>query len=67
MSITDEVRHVAHESLPPFAEDPTFVALQQFYRRMKETGLLLQRRYELPPLDTIGRDVTLQSRVSRNA
>jgi hypothetical protein len=67
VSITDEVRRVAHESLPPFAEDPTFVALQQFYQRMKEAGLLLQRHYELPPLDTIGRDVTLQSRLGRNA
>jgi len=67
MNITDEVRRIAHESLPPFAEDPAFVALRQFYQYMKESGLLLQRQYEFPPLDTIGRDVTLQSRVGRNA
>jgi hypothetical protein len=67
MSITDEVRRVAHESLPPFAEDPTFVALQQFYRRMKEAGLVKQRQYDLPPLDTIGRDVVRQPRARRNA
>lgn len=34
-----------------------FIALQEFHAEMQRAGLALKRRYEIPPLDTIGRDL----------
>ena len=44
------------KALAKKAEHPDFQKLADFYEHMRQAGLVLKKPYELPPLDTIGRE-----------
>ena len=57
MTTTEHVQRVLDEKRPQFADDASFLQLQDFYRRMSEQGAVVKRGYTLPQLDTIGREL----------
>ena len=65
MSLTDDVRRVAHEEPRLFGDNAEFRALRDFYERMKAAGLVRRNEYALPLLDTVGRGANRQSRLRR--
>ena len=56
MAIANEIESELEKEQPFFA-DPRFMELKEFYQRMLREGVALKKTYELPPIDTIGRDV----------
>jgi hypothetical protein len=56
MTIANEVLSELTKEQTFFA-DPRFIELKEFYERMLREGIALKKTYELPPIDTIGRDV----------
>lgn len=55
MSTTvDELQAVLRRFEAESGENPDFVRLRKFYMEMASKGLLIQKRYDLPLVDTIG-------------
>ena len=42
-----------------FSSDPGFVKLRDFYAEMKRLGIAQKQEYSLPPLDTVGRRLSI--------
>lgn len=55
MSLVREVEEAIKKAQPAHAGDPQFVRLAEFMREMDRLGLVVRKRYELPPLDTVGK------------
>lgn len=52
MTIQERVK----KSLAKEAKHPDFKKLAEFYEQMKQAGVVLKKPYDLPPLDTVGRE-----------
>lgn len=57
MSIVKRVKDATREIHKELAGTPEFDRLNDFYNRMKESGIAKKQKYSLPPIDTIGRDL----------
>ena len=63
MPITDEVQRTLSE-FPQATENPAELErLREFLQQARRAGIELLRRYDLPPLDTIGRGPSLLRQV----
>ncbi len=56
MSIVEEVKKEIVEQTKTLSKDRDFVRLQDFYAEMKELGVAKSSSYDLPPLDTLGKN-----------
>ena len=65
MSIVKRVRDTTREIHKRLAGTPEFDRLNDFYKKMKESGIAKKQEYSLPPIDTIGRD--LYKKTERNS
>ncbi len=54
MTIDDRVRQAVGRVRKARAADGALSSLAEFYGRMKSEGLVLNKRYDLPLVDTIG-------------
>lgn len=52
MTIQERVQIILAEEL----KHPDFKKLSEFYEQMKQAGFVLKKQYDLPPLDTVGRE-----------
>ncbi len=52
MKIKDRIE----KTLAKEVEHPDFKKLAEFYEQMGQAGVVLKRPYDLPPLDTVGRE-----------
>lgn len=50
------VQERIEKALAKKSEHPDFKKLAEFYEHMRQAGLVLKKSYELPPLDTVGRE-----------
>lgn len=50
------VQERIEKALAKKAKHPDFQKLAEFYEQMRQAGLVLKKPYELPSLDTIGRE-----------
>lgn len=65
MSLTDDVRRIAHDEPHPFGDNEQFHTLRDFYERMKAAGLVIHHDYDIPAIDTVGRTGVPQPRHHR--
>ena len=54
MTLRDEIQKTLAENRE-ITERPDFRRLNDFYDKMKKEGVVLNRQYDLPLLDTVGR------------
>jgi len=57
MSIVKRVKDTTKEIHKGLAGTPEFDRLNDFYKKMKESGIAKKQEYSLPPIDTVGRDL----------
>lgn len=55
MTKVEEVQKVLEDGRSAMERDQSFVELQDFYHEMLELGIASRQKYDLPPLDTVGR------------
>lgn len=51
-----KIKERIKETLDKEAEHPGFKKLAEFYEQMRRAGVVLKKPYDLPPLDTVGRE-----------
>lgn len=51
-----KIKERIKEALDKEAEHPDFKKLAEFYEQMRQAGVVLKKPYDLPPLDTVGRE-----------
>lgn len=55
MSIVDKVKEETEKFRKEAGEDKEFRELETFYKEMKERGIAKTAKYDLPPVDTLGK------------
>ena len=56
MSLTSEIEDLIAEKSRSLPQDSELKKLSDFYERMKKAGLVKAPKYDLPQVDTIGRE-----------
>jgi hypothetical protein len=57
MTLAEEVQKEIEERKEALKDNKEYVRLRDFYIEMQELGIAKKPEYDLPPLDTIGRDL----------
>jgi hypothetical protein len=57
MNIEEKIKETLNKNL--IVEDPQ--GLGDFVKEMQKEGLLIKKQYDLPPLDTIGRQISQET------
>lgn len=57
MTLADEVKKEIEEKKEALKDNKEYVRLRDFYIEMQELGVAKKMEYDLPPLDTIGRNL----------
>jgi len=57
MGIAEQVAETVREAEKKLAESKSFRELRDFYAEMQQRGMVVKKEYDLPLLDTIGRDI----------
>jgi hypothetical protein len=55
METVEKLKQVLTEEEEERTGNPNFQKLRDFYETMKKEGIAINQRYNLPPIDTIGR------------
>ena len=54
-TIVDIVNQVSENQIDKFSKDKKYNELREYYIEMKSKGLISQKTYTIPPLDTVGK------------
>ena len=66
MVTIEEIEKILTEAEVVLENDAEFVRLREFYKEMLERGVISKHQYDLPPVDTVGRNMyEIQNRANR--
>jgi hypothetical protein len=57
MTIVEEIQKELEEKKRTFENNKEYVRLRDFYDEMQKLGVTKKSEYDLPPVDTIGRNL----------
>ncbi|MBF0464774.1 MAG: hypothetical protein HQK88_08950 [Nitrospirae bacterium] len=55
MDTSDKIRKILEDNNSDFSKNSELKKMQDFFKKMKEAGLIKKQFYNIEPVDTIGR------------
>jgi len=65
-NIVEEIKEITLEQEKKFKLDEEYIKLREFYEMVKSQGLLKPEKYNIPPIDTIGKRLMQNNSKSKN-